>query len=113
TADKALKLRIYTTTDGGHLHLVLPRKVIDSTNDGVDKNFVVMYMKKNNIMTQLVYHESQTSNNTRTLEIDFGKGETIAYVYGTYLVPEFSLTMPVLLIGIASLVVFYRVRFRK
>ncbi|MDE1842716.1 MAG: hypothetical protein KGH95_03595 [Thaumarchaeota archaeon] len=110
TADKALKLRIYTIADGGHLHLVLPRKVIDSTNDGVDKNFVVMYMKKNNIVTQPAYYESQTSNNTRTLEIDFGRGETIAYIYGTYLVPELPFAVPVLLIGFVSLIVLYRIK---
>ena len=113
TANKALKLRIDTTADGGHLHLVLPRKVIDSTNNGIDKNFVVMYMKKNNMMVQPIYHESQTNNNTRTLEIDFGKGETMMYIYGTYLVPEFPFAIPALLIGIISMIVFYRIRFRK
>ncbi|NHI02589.1 hypothetical protein DYY67_0628 [Candidatus Nitrosotalea sp. TS] len=113
-ADNALKLRIETTLGDGHLHLVLPRKLIDSINgDGNDQNFTIQYWKMMDKTTPVVYHESQTSNNTRTLEIDFENGTSIMYIYGTYLVPEFPFAVPVLLIGITSLIVFYRVKFRQ
>ncbi|MGI0088000.1 MAG: hypothetical protein ACREBI_08600, partial [Nitrosotalea sp.] len=59
------------------------------------------------------YHESQTSNNTRTLEIDFENGTNVMYIYGTYLVPEFPFAVPVLLIGIASMIVFYKIKIGK
>ncbi|MGI0088703.1 MAG: hypothetical protein ACREBI_12265, partial [Nitrosotalea sp.] len=95
-ADNALELIIKTTVDGGHLHLVLPRKLIDSVNeDGRDQNFTVQYWKMMDKTTPVVYHESQTSNNTRTLEIDFENGTNVMYIYGTYLVPEFPFAVPV------------------
>lgn len=112
-AKNALVLRIETSMNGGHLHLVLPRKVIDSTMGGVDKNFVVMDLERNNAMIPQLYNESQTTNNTRTLEMDFGKGETVAYIYGTYMVPEFPFAVPILLAGTISSIVFYRMKFGK
>ncbi|HJT10336.1 MAG TPA: hypothetical protein VJ771_06075, partial [Candidatus Nitrosotalea sp.] len=113
-ADNALRLRTETTLDGGHLHLVLPRKLIDSVNEnGTVQNFTVQYWKMMDKTTPVVYHESQISNNTRTLDIDFGNGTSVMYVYGTYVVPEFPFAIPVLVIGITSLIVFSGMRIEK
>lgn len=113
-ADNALKLRIETTLSGGHLHLVLPRKLMDSVNEnGKDQNFTVQYWKMMDKTAPVVYHESQTTNNTRTLEIDFGNGTSIMYIYGTHVVPEFPFAVPILLTGIMASVIFYGVKFRR
>jgi len=113
-ADNALRLRIETALDGGHLHLVLPRKLIDSVNeDGKVQDFTVQYWKMMDKKSPVVYHESQASNNTRTLEIDFGNGTSVMYIYGTYLVPEFPFTIPILLTGIVASVILFRMKFRK
>jgi len=102
---------------GGHLHLELPRKTLDSIQDGKDSRFLVTDIPIINGLRgdtkPISYTESQTSAETRTLEIDFPQNRSLVEIKGTQIVPEFPFAIPILLIGITSLIVFYRMRFRK
>ena len=100
---------------GGHLYLELPRNIIDSIQDGHDKRFVVTNKLINNdppsANTKLIgYTESNTTAKSRVLELDFPQYQSITYIEGTTIIPEFPFAIPVLLVGIISILVFYRVK---
>jgi hypothetical protein len=102
---------------GGHLHLELPRNILDSIQDGKDSRFLITDIPIiNGIQGEtkpISYTESQTSAETRTLEIDFPQNRSFVEIKGTHIVPEFPFAIPVLLISIMSLIVFYRIKIRK
>lgn len=96
------------TTDDGSLIIELPRSLIGSTDEsGVDTRFVVVDNNDNG----LAYQEIDTSETTRTINIDYTKGTTNIEVIGTYAVPEFGvIAMAVLVIGIVSIVALMKVK---
>jgi len=102
---------------GGHLHLEFPRNIFDSTHDGQDKKFVVTNTFVINGFSYstnpIDYTESNTTTKSRVLEIDFPQYQSITNIQGTTIIPEFPFAVPVLLIGITSVIAFYRVKFEK
>lgn len=99
---------------GGHLRLELPRNIFDSIQDGKDKKFVVTNTLINNgLLTgtkSIGYTESNTTAKSRVLEINFPQYQSITDIQGTTVIPEFPFAVPVMLTGIASLIVFTRIR---
>ncbi|MDE1838485.1 MAG: hypothetical protein KGH87_01060 [Thaumarchaeota archaeon] len=102
---------------GGHLRLELPRNIFDSIQDGQDKKFVVTNTLINNgLLTgtkSIGYTESNATAKSRVLEINFPQYQSITDIQGTTIIPEFSFVTPILLVGMVSVIVFYRMRFRK
>ena len=102
---------------GGHLRLELPRNIFDSTQDGHDKNFVVTTTLINSdrltVIKPIGYSESNTTTKSRVLEIDFPQYQSITDIQGTTIIPEFPFAVPRLLIGIVSVIAFYRMKFQK
>ncbi len=102
---------------GGHLRLELPRNIFDSIQDGQDKKFVVTNtLIINGLLTgtkSISYTESNTTSKSRVLEINFPQYQSITDIQGTTVVPEFPFAVPVMLVGIVSVIAFHRMRFRK
>lgn len=100
---------------GGHLRLELPRNIFDSIQDGQDKKFVVTNTLINNgLLTgtkSIGYTESNTTAKSRVLEINFPQYQSITDIQGTTVIPEFPFAVPILLIGIFSVIGFYRMKF--
>ena len=101
---------------GGHLHLELPRNIFDSVQDGQDKRFVITNTLINNGPSSantksIGYTESNTTAKSRVLELNFPQYQSITYIKGTTAIPEFSFAVPILLIGIVSVIGFYRMKF--
>lgn len=108
---------IGVTPGGGHLRLELPRNIFDSVQGGHDKKFVVTNTLINNGLltgTKLIgYTESNTTTKSRELEINFPQYQSITDIQGTTVIPEFPFAVPVMLIGIVSVITFYRMYFGK
>jgi hypothetical protein len=102
---------------GGHLHLELPRKMLDSIQNGKDARFLVTdTLIVNGLQGDTKpahYTESPTNTDTRTLEIDFPQGRSFIEIKGTQIVPEFPVAIPILLVGTVLAIAFYRIKFRK
>jgi hypothetical protein len=91
------------TTDNGSLILELPRSVIGSMDEsGVDTRFVVI----DNTDNGLAYQEIDTSELSRTINIDYNNGTSQIEVIGTYAIPEFGMVVAmILLIGLVTAIV--------
>jgi hypothetical protein len=91
------------TTDNGSLILELPRSVIGSMDEsGMDTRFVVI----DNADNGLAYQEIDTSELSRTINIDYTNGTSQIEVIGTYAIPEFGMVVAmILLIGLVTAIV--------
>ncbi len=117
TFHKRIRAEIMGAQDGGHLHIELPRSVFDAVQDNQDKKFVVTDTLISNglptITKSIDYTESNTTEKSRTLEINFPQYQSFIDIRGTTVIPEFPFAVPVLLISIVSVIAFYRMWFRK
>jgi len=114
---KRIRFDTFGAQGGGHLHLELPRNIFDSIQDDKDKKFVVtntLIVNGLSSNTKLInYTESNTTEKSRTLEINFPQYQSFTEIQGTTIIPEFPFVIPILLFGIISTNVFYRMKFRK
>lgn len=91
----------------------IPRNLLDSKMGQSDVPFTVMV---DGNMTQI--QEIETTNTIRTIHIPLrgglyyqdNDGEIV--ITGTTTVPEFPFAIPILLIGITSLIIFYKIKIR-
>jgi hypothetical protein len=112
SSHKKLTVEIIGKETGGHLQIELPRNIIDSIKDGKDTGFFVTdSINDVNNKKPANYVESQNGTETRTLEINFPQGRNFVEITGTQMVPEFPFAYVVLIIGIASLIVIYRIKY--
>jgi len=114
---KRITVETIGANGGGHLHLELPRNILDSIQNGKDTRFLVTdTLIVNGLQGDTKpahYTESQTNADTRTLEIDFPQGRSFVEIKGTQIVPEFPFAVPVMLIGLVASIAFYSVKLRK
>ncbi len=113
---KRITMDIIGANGGGHLHLELPRNILDSIQNGKDARFLVtdtLIINGLQADTKSVYYTESQTNNTRTLDIDFPQGRSFVEIKGTQIVPEFPFAIPILLISIITSIAFYRIRGRK
>jgi hypothetical protein len=118
---KSLTLHIVKAINGAQLGIDLPRKLIDAKFGNYDGNFVVLMRPGKADFRQENYTETETNPDLRNLVINatmdpnWGNptGEWDIKIIGTNIVPEFPFTMPILVISIASLIAFYRIRINK
>ena len=100
----ALTLSLNATRNGV-VTLDIPRDFMDAKKmDGSDEDFIVLINGSEII-------PSEVSNSmSRNVTINFLKDDSQVELIGTQIVPEFPLAMPILLIGIVSSLVFYRLK---
>ena len=111
---KKLTIEVIGGVNGGHLQLQLSRKIMDSIQGGNDIRFVLNSESVNDAnKKQLDYVETQTNNQTRTLEINFPQNRSSIEMVGTMIVPEFPLPAIMLAISLGSILVFYRIKLIK
>jgi len=117
TFHKQIRVEIIGAQGGGHLHIKLPRYILDSVQENHDKKFSLtdtMIVDGLPSGTKSIdYIESNTTEKSRALEINFPQHRSFIDIQGTTVIPEFPFAIPVLLISILSIIVFYRIRFRK
>jgi len=77
---------IIESAGDGSLTLDLPRGSIDATkSDGSDDLFIILIDG-----IEVIYDESITNENTRTITIQFEEGDSDIEVIGTFIIPEFG-----------------------
>ena len=98
----SLQVQMQSTT-GGTLSLNLPRELIDAKKtDGTDDFYLVTADKQ-----ILKFTETKTID-VRALSIDIPSGTNQIAVYGTHVVPEFPVSILVLVVAFTSVIVFSR-----
>lgn len=111
---KKLTIEVIGGINGGHLHLQLSRKIMDSIQYGNDTRFVITSGSiADENKKQLDYVETQTDPETRTLQITFPPNQTNIEITGTMIVPEFPLPTILLAISLGSMLAFYGIKLRK
>ncbi|MDE1765855.1 MAG: hypothetical protein KGI27_06220 [Thaumarchaeota archaeon] len=108
TAGEELVIFMNAHSDG-NFTITLPRELIDAKINGTDTTFT--YHEVGGDITALVTDKKSTPID-RTITIYFGAGNRVIDLVGSHVVPEFPLAIPVLLIGIISLIVFYKMKIR-
>ncbi|MBM3906112.1 MAG: PEFG-CTERM sorting domain-containing protein [Thaumarchaeota archaeon] len=94
SATKSLVLQIEAVSDG-HIHLTIPREVMDATDDGSDANFIVLVDD-----AEADFEEVDSNDSIRVVEITFEEGASQIEIIGTYAVPEFG-TMAAIILAVA------------
>lgn len=112
-SDNKLVVSIDAKEDG-RLILVLPRDVIDSVEGGSDKKYVVATADlEAGIGNNVNIRESDTTEDTRTIVIDYKAGTDLIEISGTSVVPEFgTVSAIVLAVAIVGIIVA-SARFQK
>jgi hypothetical protein len=90
-ANATLRVSLEATSEG-ILTIELPQDIIQSTQEGTDIEYTVLVDGK-----ETAIEEQSSSNNTRTLVIDFNTGAREITIIGTSIVPEFP--MPILVVS--------------
>ena len=90
------------TTDDGELTITLPRDIIDAQVDGIDEEFFVLV----DLEETGNFEEIDTTNESRTLTIQFADGTEEIEIIGTSVViPEFgTIAAMILAIAIISII---------
>jgi predicted phage tail protein len=98
----SLQIQIESKSDGV-LSLNLPRELIDAKKaNGNDDDYLVTSSKQ-----ILKFNETKTSN-ARTLAISYPAGTNEISIYGTHVVPEFPISILVLVIALIPTIFFSR-----
>jgi len=86
-------------TDNGSISVILPRDVIDATNNGNDDDFFVIVDGE-----EVDFQETKTSTD-RTLTVEFPTGAEEIEIIGTFVVPEFgTIAAMILAVAIISII---------
>ncbi len=95
-------------TKNGHISLDLPRNFIDSKKmDGSDETFIAIING-----SEVDPSEPLGISSSRNVTVNFLKEDSQIELIGTQIVPEFPLSVPILLIGFVSLLVFQKMRIK-
>lgn len=86
--------------DDGELTIQLPRTLIDAKNNGEDTEFIIV-----KDLEIIKYEEIDNNADYRTLRIDIPAGTTSIEIVGTSIVPEFTIGILILAIGISAIIV--------
>jgi len=94
---------IIESAGDGSLTLDLPRESIDAKkSDGLDDIFIITIDDM-----EVIYEESITNENTRTITIQFEESDSDIIVIGTQIIPEFgTITSLILAVSIISVIIF-------
>jgi hypothetical protein len=81
---------IIDADDDGQLTVELPRQVIDAIENGEDINYIVSIEDASGNVETVEIEESDNTDSTRTLVIDYPAGGGRIEILGTQVVPEFG-----------------------
>jgi len=95
-------------TDEGTITLELPREFIGAEKqDGKDDTFIILIDG-----IEVAYQESAVHSESRIITINFEQGDSDIEIIGTYVVPEFSsMVIIILIIGVMATVLMTKNRF--
>ena len=93
---------IIESTGSGSLTLDLPRESIDAKkSDGLDDVFIILIDG-----IEVIYDETITNENTRTIKVQFEEGDSDIEIIGTFIIPEFgTITSLILAVSIISVII--------
>jgi predicted secreted protein with PEFG-CTERM motif len=96
--------------DEGTITLDLPREFIGAEKqDGKDDTFIILIDG-----IEVPYQESQTSEKSRVITIEFEEGDSDIEIIGTFVIPEFgAIASLVLAISMISLILVSKRNFVK
>ncbi len=115
---KTLFIHVINETASGHLEISVPKTIIDAVLGDNETNPKVMIGTSKSNMEQATLNEMQNNNDATTFSIDIPYDATNPFgmwnveIVGTASVPEFPFVIPIFLASVASLIVFYRMKFR-
>ena len=90
----------------GQLTVELPREVIDAVEDGEDIAYLVTIEDESGNVSTIEIEESENTDDTRTLVIDYAAGTGRIEIAGTQVVPEFgAITAIIMAIAILGIIV--------
>lgn len=97
-------------TGNSVLTITLPRDLIDAKSDDKDSAFMIT---DDGLPTEFKESKTDTSR-TVTISFEYKTNPEIFMITGTHVVPEFGpLVVPMLLVSITLLIVFYRIKIEK
>ena len=95
------------STDEGAITLDLPREFIDAEKqNGKDETFIILIDG-----IEVAYQETINSE-SRIITINFEQGDSKIEIIGTYVVPEFSIVVIILIVGIMTVILVTKNRFQ-
>ncbi len=101
SADEASKVLILVldAKEEGELTIELPRNIMDSSQNNIDKPFFISMTEAGNDDggSASPATEISSSPDSRTLKITFPSGTSQIQIQGTYLVPEFNSPLGILI----------------
>ena len=95
--------------DEGTISIKLPKEAIDAkkSNDQ-NEEFIILIGE-----IQYPYKETETSDESRLITINFEEGDSEIRIIGTYAIPEFgSITALILIFGIISTIIFTKNKYQ-
>lgn len=117
--DKSLSIHIVNAS-ASNLTIELPRKIIDTTSSNTNESsFNVLIGVSTPDMREATFKEIYSNSNIRTLAISIPydmtnpSGVWDIKIMGTQIIPEFPFVLPILVTGIASLILLYRISLLK
>jgi len=104
SADEASKVLILVldAKEEGELTIELPRNIMDSSQNNIDKPFFISITEAGNDDggSASPATEISSSPDLRTLKITFPRGSSQIQIQGTYLVPEFNSLLGILILPV-------------
>jgi hypothetical protein len=114
TADigsKSIAILVNTTNDGS-ITVTIPRTLLDSKAGNSNSDNLLPFVVTRD-GTPVSFQESE-NDTSRTIKIPWsGSGIQSLKISSTLTVPEFPFSVQVLMVGIVSGIIFYRMKFRK
>jgi hypothetical protein len=110
---RSLMFLINSTESNGNMTALLPRNVLDSSQNGTDIRYKVFVGSVADGVKQIVHDEVAADEATRTIAVDYPKSNEhiLVSINGTHIAPEFGNTL-MIIVAIAGAVVASS-RFRR
>jgi DNA-binding beta-propeller fold protein YncE len=96
----------------GQLRIELSRNIIDSKQNGMDKSYFVAigpYATSSGVKP-VEFNEVETTEEKRILLIGYPEGTSLIEIAGTYIIPEFPISLLVVSVAIGLTVIMLRLR---
>ena len=114
---KPSELKLVISIDAqedGQLTLVLPRNVIDAAKNGTDVDYLVTSTDiEAGVEGDVDVSESEVTQDSRTIVIDYKQGTDLIEISGTSIVPEFGPISGIILATAIAIVIAAFARFQK
>ncbi|MEM2759446.1 MAG: hypothetical protein QXU32_07010 [Nitrososphaerales archaeon] len=103
----SLVINVENVQSPGKLTITLDRNLIDSKENENDDSFLVLIDGEEGF-----YDETASTPNERTLEIVVPSRAKVVEIFGTQVIPEFPVTMFIIVIMFTAMLAAFRLRFK-